>query len=73
MIWKPHGGRKVIIAPDGSDASAPANLRLDETLIRALARQHRWRRLLDGGTTAPPASWLKQRASLAASSTDYFG
>jgi hypothetical protein len=32
-----HGGRKVIIAPDGGDAWAPTKSRPDETLIRALA------------------------------------
>ena len=50
MIWKRHGGRKVIIAPDGSDAWAPAKPQPDEKLIRALARAHRWKRLLEGGT-----------------------
>ena len=50
MRWKRRGGRKVIIAPDGSDAWAPAKPRPDETLIRALARAHRWRRLLEDGT-----------------------
>ena len=44
--WKCHGGRKVIIAPDG-DAWAPAKPRPDETLIRALARAHRWKRMLE--------------------------
>ena len=44
------GGRKVIIAPDHGDAWAPAKPRPDETLIRALARAHRWKRLLEGGT-----------------------
>jgi hypothetical protein len=39
----------VIIAPDG-DAWAPANPRPDETLIRALARAHRWKRLIEEGT-----------------------
>ena len=48
-IWKRHGGRKVIIAPDGSDAWAPAKPRPDETLIRALARAHRWKHLLEEG------------------------
>jgi hypothetical protein len=28
MTWKRHGGRKVIIAPDGGDAWAPARPRL---------------------------------------------
>ena len=44
-----RGGRKVIIAPGGGDAWAPAKPRPDETLIRALARAHRWRRLLEEG------------------------
>lgn len=50
MQWKRRGGRKVIIAPDGGDAWAPAKPRLDETLIRALARAHRWKRMLEDGT-----------------------
>ena len=52
MAWKRHGGRKVIIAPDGGDAWAPAKARPDETLIRALARAHRWKRMLENGTHA---------------------
>ena len=47
MTWKRRGGRKVVIAPDGSDAWAPAKPRHDETLIRALARAHRWKRMLE--------------------------
>src|SRR5512132_2186838 len=39
------GGRKVIVAPDGGDAWAPAKPRPDETLVRA----HRWKRLLEDG------------------------
>jgi hypothetical protein len=49
MAWKRRGGGKVIIAPDGTDAWAPAKPRPDETLIRALARAHRWKRMLDEG------------------------
>ena len=49
MTWKRRGGRKVIIAPDGSDAWAPAKPRCDNTLIRALAREHRWKWLLEEG------------------------
>ena len=45
--WKRRGGRKVIIAPDGGDVWAPAKPRPDETLIRALARAHRWKKLLE--------------------------
>ena len=49
MAWKRRGGQKVIIAPDGSDAWAPTKARPDETLIRALARAHRWNRMLEKG------------------------
>ena len=42
-----RGGRKVIIAPSGGDAWTPAKPRSDETLIRALARAHRWKRMLE--------------------------
>ena len=52
MTWKRRGGQKVIIAPDGGDAWAPAKSRPDETLIRALARAHRWKRLLEEGRYA---------------------
>ena len=40
---------KVIIVPDGGDAWFPTKPRPDETLIRALARAHRWKRLLEEG------------------------
>lgn len=50
MTWKKRrSGQKVIIAPDGSDAWAPSKARPDETLIRALARAHRWKRMLEAG------------------------
>ncbi|MGZ9082827.1 MAG: hypothetical protein ACXW3U_12055 [Rhodoplanes sp.] len=39
----------MIIAPDGADAWAPSKPRPDETLIRALARAHRWKQMLDDG------------------------
>jgi hypothetical protein len=49
MTSKRRGGRKVIIAPDGGNAWAPTKARPDETLIRALARAHRWNRMLEAG------------------------
>jgi hypothetical protein len=39
----------VIIAPDGGDAWALAKPRPDETPIRALARAHRWKKLIEEG------------------------
>jgi hypothetical protein len=50
MTWKKRrSGQKVIIAPDGGDAWAPAKPRPDETLIHALVRAHRWNRMLEQG------------------------
>jgi hypothetical protein len=49
MTFVRRGGRKVIVAPDGGDAWAPVRRRPDEALIRALARAHRWKRMLEEG------------------------
>jgi hypothetical protein len=50
-----RGGRKVVITPDGSSA-APAATRLrtraDPTLVKALARAFRWKRMLETGRHA---------------------
>ncbi len=51
MTWRRRGGRKVIIAPPGCDDWAPPP-RIDNALVKALARTHRWRRLLEGGEYA---------------------
>ena len=44
-----RGGRKLVVAPEGSPAWAPQRARVDSTLIKALARAHRWKRMLDDG------------------------
>jgi len=48
------GGRKVIVAPPGADNWAPPP-KFDRALVKALARAHRWRRLL---RRADSARWL---------------
>jgi hypothetical protein len=48
MAWRQRGGRKVIVAPPGCDDSAPPP-KIDRALVKALARAHRWQRLLDSG------------------------
>jgi hypothetical protein len=42
-----RGGRKAIVSPDGTPLSAQPPV--DNTLIKALARAHRWKRLLEEG------------------------
>jgi hypothetical protein len=52
MRFQRRGGRKRIVAPDGS-AIVPTNKpQPDGTLLKALARAWRWPRLLDDGVYA---------------------
>ncbi len=44
-----RGGRKVVIAPDGTESPVIAAARIDSTLVKALARAFRWRRMLESG------------------------
>ena len=48
MAWRRRGGRKVIVAPPGCDDWAPPP-KIDRALVKALARAHRWQRLLEDG------------------------
>ena len=43
-----RGGRKLAIAADGTTL-APPRPRIDGTLVKALARAHRWNNLLESG------------------------
>lgn len=48
-----RGGRKLVLAPDGTKShGAPACRHVDSALVKAIARAHRWRRLLEGGEYA---------------------
>jgi hypothetical protein len=51
MTWRRRGGRKVIIAPPGCDDWAPPP-KIDNALVKALARAHRWQRMLESGEYA---------------------
>ena len=44
-----RGGRRLVVAPEGQGGWAPSRARVDSTLIKALARAHRWQRMLDDG------------------------
>jgi hypothetical protein len=44
-----RGGRKVVIAPDGTESPVIAAARIDSTLVKAVARAFRWRRMLETG------------------------
>ena len=48
-----RSGRKVVIAPDGTEAPVVGvATRIDSTLVKALARAFRWRRMLESGVVS---------------------
>ena len=47
-----RGGWKVVIAPNGTEAPVIAAARINSTLVKALARAFRWRRMLEGGVVS---------------------
>lgn len=48
---KKRGGRKLVIAPDGTPQNPP-RARIDNTMIKAIARAYRWKRMLESGEFA---------------------
>jgi AraC-like DNA-binding protein len=46
-----RGGRKQVVVPEGwtGPALTPRSARFDGTLVKALARAHRWQGMLEGG------------------------
>ena len=49
MRFQRRGGRKRIVAPDGSELAPSSKPQPDGTLVKALARAWRWQRMLDEG------------------------
>ena len=45
-------GRKTVVTPEGAPAAVPTRTRADPPLVKALARAHRWRRMLVEGRYA---------------------
>jgi hypothetical protein len=49
IAFKRFGGRKTIVAPDGTKFLPGRSKATDSTLIKALSRAWRWQQLLDAG------------------------
>ena len=48
-----RGGRKLVLAPDGTNVTAaPVVRRIDNAMVKAIARAFRWRDMLEGGEYA---------------------
>lgn len=70
MTFRRRGGRKLIVAPDGSALpAAPSRIQIDNVLLKALARAVRWQRLLDQGV----CSTIKEIASREKIDPSYVG
>jgi hypothetical protein len=48
LTFRRRGGRKVVQTPDGA-SWIPARAQVDSTVVKALARAHRWQRMLESG------------------------
>ena len=49
LTLRRHGGRKLVIVPEGEGVPVRAKPTPDDTLLKALARAHRWKRMLESG------------------------
>jgi hypothetical protein len=49
LTFRKRGGRKLVIAPYDSDSWAPPRPRVDNAMVKAIARAFRWRKLLETG------------------------
>ena len=45
-------GRRTVVSPEGGPATAPSRTHADPALVKAVARAHRWQRMLDSGRYA---------------------
>jgi hypothetical protein len=59
LAMRPHGGRKQVVSPAGAPDWAPRQAQIDSTLVKALARAFRWRRLLEDGVYTTVAELAK--------------
>jgi hypothetical protein len=62
-----RGGRKLVVTPEGEPASTsvPRRARVDSTLVKALARAQRWKRLLEEGRYASITELAQEEKSTA--------
>jgi hypothetical protein len=52
MKFQVRGGRKLVVTPDGSPSWAKPRKRIDNAIVKALARAFRWQKLLEDSTYA---------------------
>ncbi|MBB4002616.1 MAG: hypothetical protein V7704_19480 [Aurantimonas endophytica] len=55
LAIRKRGGRKLVIAPTAEVGLSTSGTRIDSSMIKAVARGHRWKGLLEAGTFASMA------------------
>jgi hypothetical protein len=62
-----RGGRKLIVSPNGGPGWWPPKPFVDNTVVKALARAHRWKRMIESGRygSLSPSSRMPRRSTLA--------
>lgn len=65
-----RGGRRLVVAPDGKDVTAvPVTRRIDNAVVKAIARAFRWREMLENGEY----STIREIAALEKINESYIG
>jgi hypothetical protein len=59
LAIRSRGRRKLVVSPDGGPATLPSRTRADPAMVKALARAHRWKRLLEEGRYASLSEMAK--------------
>ncbi|GGC67649.1 hypothetical protein GCM10011504_52020 [Siccirubricoccus deserti] len=59
LAIRSRGGRKLVVTPDGSSGMPLSRTRADPAMVKALARAHRWKQLLEQGRYASLSEMTK--------------
>jgi hypothetical protein len=52
MTFRKRGGRKLMLAPSGTEIPPSPRKHVDSALVKAIARAHRWKHMLESGAYA---------------------
>lgn len=62
ITMRRQGGRKQVVTPAGATPWIPTPPRIDNTLVKAMVRAHRWRDMLESGDYATVRDLAKAEA-----------
>ena len=57
-----QGGRKQVVTPAGATPWVPTRSRVDNTIVKAIVRAHRWRDMMESGRYATVRDLAKAEA-----------